>query len=102
MRTSVDFLKLGRSGLFGLVLLPELLDLLALLLDFLLLSLHLRAGLILSVFLVLHMIADRVAGYAAQARTDGGTRARMTDGRADNRAGASAESCATEGPFFTR
>jgi hypothetical protein len=59
------------------------LDLLSLILDFLLLLIHLRLGLRVGVFLVLHRIANYVASAAAQHTTDCGACERMSDRGSD-------------------
>jgi hypothetical protein len=61
------FFLSGRAvRLFGLLLRPHLLNLLALILDFLLLLLHLCLGLCVGVLLILHRVADYVAGSTAK------------------------------------
>lgn len=81
--------------LLSLVLLAKLLNLHALLLDFLLLLLHLSLGLLIRSFLVLHRVPDPVAGYSAHCAADRGARTRMADRSANNGASASAEACTT-------
>src|SRR5262249_30817205 len=86
---------------FCLRLLAKLLNLHALLLDFLLLLLHLSLGLLICGFLGLHRVPYRVAAYSAQPRTDRSARPRMANRSADNGACAGAEACTTQGAFFT-
>src|SRR5208282_3191834 len=100
-RPSIVVSLIAPKRLLGLVLLPQLLDLRALLLDLLLLLLDLRLGLLICDFLVLHGVADRVAGHASHARTDRGARAWMPHRSTNDRAGAGAETCATESALFT-
>jgi hypothetical protein len=57
----------------------HLFDLLALILNFLLLLLDLRLSLLISVLVVLHLIANRKAAYATKPTADRGTSRRMTD-----------------------
>ena len=68
--------------LLGFRLRLELLNLLALIFDFLLLRLHLRLGLRVGIFLVLHRIANYVACTAAHNTADRGARERMAYGGA--------------------
>jgi hypothetical protein len=63
--------------------LTELLDLHALLLDFLLLLLNLGLGLLVCNLVVLHRVADRKARHTAQSAADSCTGARMMYGCAD-------------------
>src|SRR5580704_6172787 len=84
--------SVARSGLLGFRLRLQLLDLLALILDFLLLRLHLRLGLCVGVLRILHRIADYVAGTTAE---------HTTDCRAHDCASTCAESGAAESTFFT-
>jgi hypothetical protein len=81
--------------LFRLVLLAKLLNLHALLLDFLLLLLDLSLRLLIGSFLVLHRVPDRVTGYSTQSAANRSTRTWMADRGANNGAGASAEACPT-------
>jgi len=78
-----------------------LLDLPALLLDLLLLRLHLLLGLRVGVLGVLHLISDRVAGYAAEARADRRARAWVSDCGSDNSAAYRADPGATQGALLT-
>src|SRR5215469_5237172 len=87
--------------LFRLVLLAKLLNLYALLLDFLLLLLHLSLGLLICGFLVLHRVPYRVPAYSAQSGTNRSARTRMANRSADNGTCAGTEACATQGAFFT-
>ena len=81
--------------LFRLVLLAKLLNLHALLLDFLLLLLDLSLGLLVRRLLVLHRVPDRVTGYSADSCADRSARTWMADRSADNGARASTEACTT-------
>jgi hypothetical protein len=79
--------------LFSLVLLAKLLNLHALLLDFLLLLLDLSLGLLIGGFLVLHRVADCVTGYSAHCAADRSARTWMANRGANNSARASADAC---------
>jgi hypothetical protein len=81
--------------LFRLVLLAKLLNLHALLLDFLLLLLHLSLGLLICGFLVLRRVPYRVPAYSAQPGADRSARPWMANRSADNGAGAGTEACTT-------
>ena len=81
--------------LLSLVLLAKLLNLHALLLDFLLLLLDLRLGLLISSFLVLQRVPDRVTGYSAQSGADRSARTWMADRSANNGARAGAQAGTT-------
>src|SRR5260370_15634767 len=87
--------------LLGFRLRSQLLDLLALTLDLLLLPLHLPLGLRGGVLLILHRIADYIAGSAAQNTTNRGARERMAYGRPDKCAATCAQRGAAKGAFFT-
>ena len=87
--------------LLGFRLRLELLDLLALILKFLLLRLHLLLSLCVGVLLIQHRVADYVAGATAQNTTDQGARERMTYGRPDQRAAACTHRSAAESALFT-
>ena len=87
--------------LLGLALLSQLLNLLPLRFDLTLLLIHLRLSLRIGVFLVLHRVADYVAGTAAQNATDCSARQRMAHGRADDRAGTRANRGAAERSLLT-
>ena len=78
-----------------------MLDLAALLLDLLLLGLHLLLSLRVGVLSVLHLIADRVAGDAAEARADGRACAWMSDRGTHDRAAHRAHTGAAEGALLT-
>src|SRR5580698_7331954 len=93
--------SVARSGLLGFRLRLQLLDLLALILDFLLLRLHLRLGLCVGVLRILHRIADYVAGSTAEHTTDCRARERMAYGRTHDCASTCAESGAAESTLFT-
>jgi hypothetical protein len=94
-------LRHALATLFGLVLLAKLLNLHALLLDFLLLLLDLSLRLLIGSFLVLHRVPDRVTGYSTQSAADRSTRTWMADRGANDGAGASAEACPTQSALFT-
>src|SRR5208337_3343625 len=87
--------------LLGFRLRLQLLDLLALILDLLLLRLHLLLGLCVGVFLVLHRIADYIAGTTAQNATDRSPRERMAHSGTYDRPGTRAQRRAAQGAFFT-
>ena len=79
--------------LFSLVLLAKLLNLHALLLDFLLLLLDLSLGLLIGSFLILHRVPDGVTAYSAHCAADRGAGTWMADRGANNGARSSAEAC---------
>ncbi len=79
----------------------ELLDLLALILDFLLLRLYLLLGLRVGVFLVLHRIPNYVASAAAHNTSNRGARERMTYGGTYDCSSSCAQCRASYGAFFT-
>src|ERR1700679_2189613 len=93
--------SVARSCLLGFRLRLELLDLLALILDFLLLRLHLLLGLGVGVLRILHRIAYYVTSTTAQNTADQRTRERMAYGRPDQCATACAHRSAAESAFFT-
>src|SRR5271166_843983 len=88
--------------LFGFLILLQLLDLPALLLDLLLLRLDLLLGLGVGVFVVLHLVAYRIAGRAAEAATNQGTSGWMADRRAHQRTADRADTSTAESTFLTR
>jgi hypothetical protein len=77
------------------------LNLLALILYFLLLLLHLLLGLRVGIFLILHRIADYVAGATAQKTTERGACQRMAHGCSDQCAAACTYRSAAERALFT-
>ena len=82
------------GGLFGLLLLLQLLDLSALYLQLLLLLLDRLLSLRLLVFGVLHLIADHISRAGAQSTADRGSGARMAYSRTDNSATTGAQETA--------
>ena len=76
-------------------------NLLTLILDLLLLLLHLLLGLCVGVFLILHRIADYIAGTTTQNTADRGARQRMAYSRAYDCPGTCAQRRAAEGAFLT-
>jgi hypothetical protein len=86
--------------LFGLLLLPHLLQFAALTFDLLLLLFHLALRLLLLDFLILHRIANRVSTYAANGAADRRACCGMADSGANQGAGAGAEDAAAQGSFF--
>jgi hypothetical protein len=93
--------QIARVWLLGFRLRPELLDLLALILDFLLLRLDLSLGLRVGVLRILQRIADYVAGTTAQSTADQRARERMAYGGTDNRTASSTYRRTAESAFFT-
>src|SRR5208283_5256882 len=87
--------------LFGFTLILQLLNLLLLVLDLLLLRSNLRLSLSVGVFLILHLVADRVPAKRADAAADCGTRQRVTDSGAYDRAGCGSHAGADERAFLT-
>src|SRR5215467_4559851 len=90
------------QALFSLVLLAKLLNLHALLLDFLLLLLNQGLGLLICGLLVLHRIPHRIPGYSTQPATDRSARTRMTDRSTNNGARAGTKTCTAQSALFTR
>jgi len=86
---------------FLVLLLLKLIDLLPLLVDLGLLSVDLRLGLRVLVLLILHLVANRVSGHAAEGAAD----CRAGAGRAHRRANYCArtrpDSGSSQGTFFT-
>src|SRR5271168_2617672 len=101
MRRRPFFDSIAGCGLFSFALRLELLNLLALILDFLLLRLHLRLGLRVGILRILQRIADYVASTAAQHTADRCTRQRMANGRSDKGATNRADTRAAQRAFFT-
>src|SRR5712664_3170290 len=91
-----------RSRLLGLALLPQLLNLHPLRLDLLLLLLDLSLSLLVGILLILHRVADYVAGATAHNAADCSARERMSDCSANDCAGTCAERGTAEGTLFTR
>jgi hypothetical protein len=87
--------------LFSFLILLQLLNLSALLLDLLLLLLYLLLGLLIGGFLILHLVADHITGHAAERAADSCTRSGRSDCGTDNRASRRADTCAAEGTLFT-
>lgn len=77
------------AELFGLLLLPHLLELAALTFDLLLLLFDLTLRLLLLNFLILHRISNRVSAHTANGSADSRAGGRMANRGADQRAGAS-------------
>jgi len=90
-----------RIELFGLALLSQLLNLHPLRLDLLLLLLDLSLSLLIGIFLILHRVADYVAGTAAEYAADRSARERMADCRSDERAATCTDCGSAEGALFT-
>jgi hypothetical protein len=88
--------------LFGVLVLLHLLDLAALLFDFLLLLLNLALRLGVGILVVLHLIADYEAGACSEATTDRRPRQRMAHSGADNRTGTRAQHASDSCAFLTR
>jgi hypothetical protein len=97
-----DIVILSPAGLFGFRLLLEPLDFHALALDLLLLRLKLGLRLLLSGFLILHLVAYRKAAHAAQGATDRRAGARRAYCGADYRAGRRTESAADQRSLLAR
>ena len=95
------FRQVARVRLLGFRLRLELLNLLALILDLLLLLLHLRLGLLVGGFLILHRIANCKASTTAHNTADRGTRQRMAYRGAYDCPGTGAQGGAAESAFFT-
>jgi hypothetical protein len=95
------FQWVARFRLLGFRLRLHLLDLLALILDFLLLLLHLGLGLRIGVLRILHRIADYVASSAAEDTTERGARQRMADGRSDQGTTHCTNTSSAKRAFFT-
>src|ERR1700719_4718811 len=89
-RLFIRVFSCGRAILFGLLLILKLLKLAPLLLDLLLLRLDLLLGLLIGGLIVLHFVANRIAGNAAECATDRRPRCRCshrgTNDRSANRA----------------
>jgi hypothetical protein len=92
--------RLTVASLFGILFLLQLLDLATLALDLALLLLNLGLGLLLLNLLVLHLVADYVSRTRSQSTANGGTRARMTDGGADDRTCTGSQHGADAGSFL--
>jgi hypothetical protein len=90
-----------RSRLFSLALLPQLLNLHPLRLDLLLLLLDLSLSLLIGIFLILHRVADYVAGTAAEYAADRSARERMAYCGSDERAATCTDCGSAEGALFT-
>jgi hypothetical protein len=84
------------------LLLFELFDLTALLLDFLLLRVDLRLRLMLAGFLVLHFVSDQETAARAECTPDRGARSGRADRRANYRTGPRSDQRADAGALFAR
>ena len=85
---------------FGPLLLPDVLDLLALVLKLLLLLCELALGLFVSNHLILQLIANHGAAGRAQTASNSCTRGGMAHGGTDYRARAGAKQCPYSRSFF--
>jgi len=87
--------------LFGLLLLFHFFKFAALTFDLLLLLLDLTLGLLLLVFLVLHLVANRITAHRAHRTADRRSGARMADGRTDYGAGSGTQYTAAQSSLLT-
>lgn len=85
---------------FGLLLLPELLDLPALVLKLLLLLCELALGLLVLDHLILHLIANHGAASRTQPASNSCARGGMAHGGSDYRARTGAKQCPHSRSFF--